>query len=150
MRLRGPRHCFGTAPDRCVPWRSLATTRINDREGSCMTVVSWRARSIIALAVAIGFASVSYADHSWGGFHWARTSNPFTLKVGDNVSSAWDPFLDGAISDWNTSIVLELTKVAGNTRPRQCKPTPGQLEVCNERYGNTGWLGVAQIWLNGD
>ena len=115
-----------------------------------MTAVRWRTRSIMALAVAIGFASVTYADHSWGGYHWARTSNPFTLKVGDNVSSAWDPYLNEAISDWNTSIVLHLTKVTGNTRPRQCKPTPGQMEVCNERYGNTGWLGIAQIWLDGD
>jgi len=23
------------------------------------------------------------------------------------------------------------------------------MEVCNERYGNTGWLGIAQIWVNG-
>jgi hypothetical protein len=115
-----------------------------------MNAVSWRARSVIALAVAIGFASVTSANHSWGGYHWARTSNPFTLKVGDNVSSAWDPYLTEAISDWNQSIVVHLTKVAGNTRPRQCRPTPGQMEVCNERYGNTGWLGIAQIWLNGD
>ena len=41
-------------------------------------------------------------------------------------------------------------KVAGGTRPRQCKPTAGRLEVCNERYGNTGWLGIAQIWINGE
>jgi hypothetical protein len=27
-----------------------------------------------------------------GNYHWARTSNPFTLKLGDNVSSAWDSY----------------------------------------------------------
>ena len=89
------------------------------------------------------------ANHSWGGFHWARTSNPFTLKVGDNVSSQWDVYLDEAISDWSKSNVLDLTKVTGGTRPRNCRPTTGQIEACNAKYGNTGWLGVAQIWISG-
>ncbi len=114
-----------------------------------MNALSWRARSFLALVAAIGFATVTFANHSWGGYHWARTDNPFTLKVGDNVSSTWDPYLAGAISDWNASTVLDLVAVAGNTRPRQCRPTAGQIEVCNERYGNTGWLGIAQIWANG-
>jgi hypothetical protein len=114
-----------------------------------MTKFSWRTSSLIAGVLAIGVATVSFADHSWGNYHWARTSNPFTLKVGDNVSSAWDDYLDEAISDWNVSTVLDLTKVTGGTRPRQCRPTAGRLEVCNDRYGNNGWLGIAQIWING-
>lgn len=89
------------------------------------------------------------ADHSWGGYHWARTSNPFTLKVGDNVNSAWDAYLDEAISDWSASSVLNLTKVAGGAKPRNCRPTSGRIEVCNATYGNTGWLGIAQIWITG-
>jgi hypothetical protein len=113
-----------------------------------MTTFSWRTGSLIALVLAIGGAT-AYASHSWGGYHWARTSNPFTLTVGDNVSSVWDPYLDMAITDWNASSVLYLEKVTGGTRPRQCKPTAGRIEACNERYGNTGWLGIAQIWLSG-
>ncbi|MDP9369948.1 MAG: hypothetical protein M3Q03_17030, partial [Chloroflexota bacterium] len=34
------------------------------------------------------------ATHAWGNYHWARTSNPFTLMAGDNVHSTWDPYLD--------------------------------------------------------
>ena len=98
---------------------------------------------------AIGFAVRSFADHSWGSYHWARTSNPFTLKVGDNVSSTWDDHLIGAIADWNASTVLQLTKVTGGTKPKVCRPTSGQIEVCNASYGNTGWLGIAQIWITG-
>ncbi|HZM93012.1 MAG TPA: hypothetical protein VFB92_06310 [Vicinamibacterales bacterium] len=113
-----------------------------------MKTFSWRG-CFIALAVTVGFTTVTFADHSWGGYHWAREANPFTLKVGDNVSSAWDAYLDEAISDWNASEVLELSKVVGTTRPRQCRATAGRIEVCNERYGNTGWLGIAQIWLDG-
>ena len=96
-----------------------------------------------------GLVSVAYANHSWGGYHWARTSNPFTLKVGDNVSSAWDPYLNEAVSDWSMSSILDLTKVTGSTKPRTCKAKTGQIEVCSERYGNTGWLGIAQIWISG-
>jgi hypothetical protein len=115
-----------------------------------MKKFSWRTYSLMAFGLAIGVATVSFANHSWGGYHWARTSNPFTLKVGNNVSSAWDTHLNAAIADWSFSRVLDLEKVTGGTRPRQCKPTAGRLEVCNERYGNTGWLGIAQIWINGE
>ena len=103
---------------------------------------------VLIAALAAFPASVS-ADHSWGGYHWARTANPFTLKVGDNVSSTWDPYLDEAISDWTASTVLNLTEVAGGTRPKNCRPTSGRIEVCNARYGNNGWLGIAQIWITG-
>ena len=103
---------------------------------------------VLILALAAFPASVS-ANHSWGDYHWARTSNPFTLKVGDNVNSAWDSYLNEAISDWNPSTVLDLTKVAGSTTGRRCRPTSGRIEVCNAKYGNNGWLGIAQIWISG-
>ena len=104
---------------------------------------------VVAVVIAIGFASHVFATHSWGGYHWARTGNPFTLKVGDNVSQAWDARLDEAISDWSVSTVLDLTKVAGGTRPKSCRATSGRIEVCNASYGNTGWLGIAQISITG-
>lgn len=108
-----------------------------------------RSRPLMAglLGAALCVAGVS-ANHSWGGYHWARTSNPLQLKIGDNVSSAWDSYLTGAISDWNQSVVLQLTEVAGGTR-KNCRPTAGRVEVCNAAYGNNGWLGVAQIWISG-
>ncbi len=102
-----------------------------------------------ALLAFAAFSSTASADHSWGNYHWARTSNAFTLKVGDNVSSAWDPYLNEAIVDWNKSTVLDLTKVTGGTRPKPCKPTGGRIEVCAANYGNNGWLGLAQIWISG-
>jgi len=104
---------------------------------------------VTLMLIVIGFAAQSFANHSWGGYHWARTSNPFTLKVGDNVSSTWDAHLDVAISDWSLSSVLDLLKVTGGTNPRSCRPTSGRIEVCNASYGNTGWLGIAQIWITG-
>jgi len=110
-------------------------------------------RRIVAVVVVLGVALIvpatASADHSWGSYHWARTSNPFTLKVGDNVDSKWDAYLDEAVVDWSKSSVLDLTKVAGGTTPRQCKMTSGRIEVCNARYGFNGWLGVAGIKVSG-
>lgn len=103
----------------------------------------------LTLFVFAALATVTSADHSWGGYHFARTSNPFTIKTGDNVSAAWDPYLDEAIGDWNASTVLDLLKVAGGTNPKNCRPTAGRIEVCNSKYGNNGWLGIAQIWITG-
>jgi hypothetical protein len=107
-----------------------------------------RLLSVFLVASAlVAVPSMALANHSWGGYHWARQSNPFNLKVGDNVSGAWDSILNTTISDWTQSTVLDMTKVAGGTRPKPCKPTAGRVEVCNARYGSTNWLGIAQIWI---
>lgn len=95
------------------------------------------------------FPSATSANHSWNGYHWARTSNPFTLKLGNNTSGTWTTHLATVSSDWSQSSVLDTVIVAGGTRPRNCRPTAGRDEVCNANYGNTGWLGVAQIWITG-
>ena len=100
-----------------------------------------------AVAVSLAVAGTALANHSWGNYHWSRASNPLALNVGDNVNSGWDAYLSGAISDWDQSSVLALTGVAGGTTPSSCSPTSGRIEVCNAAYGNTGWLGVAQIWV---
>jgi hypothetical protein len=90
------------------------------------------------------------ANHAWNGYHWARTANPFTVRLGDNVNSTWDPHLLVASGDWSASKVLNTTVVSGQAKPRNCRPTAGRVEVCNATYGNNGWLGIAQIWISGD
>lgn len=94
-------------------------------------------------------APVSDATHSWGGYHWARTSNPFTLKLGDNVTAAWDSYLRTTSTDWTKSTVLDTTIVAGSTTGKKCAATPGRVEVCNAAYGQRGWLGIASINISG-
>lgn len=95
-------------------------------------------------------ATSAHASHSWGGYHWARTQNPFTLKVGDNLSSSWDSYLLTAKNNWSLSPTLDLRIVAGKTSARACRPTLGRVEVCNYKYGANGWLGIAQIWVSGE
>jgi hypothetical protein len=110
-----------------------------------------RGRVITGIVVIFFLAtstSIANADHSWSTYHWARTSNAFTLQLGDNLTSNWDPFLVTTSTDWSTSAVLD-TRITPGTNLRKCGAVLGRVEVCNDRYGNNGWLGVAQVWLSG-
>jgi len=105
-------------------------------------------RSLVLALASLSFAGVAStasATHSWGGYHWARTANPFTLKVGNNVSTACGSALATASSDWSASNVLNTTLVTGLANPRNCRATAGRVEVCDATYGNNGWLGLASI-----
>ncbi len=95
------------------------------------------------------FATIAYATHSWGSYHWARSTNPFNLKLGDNVSTLWDTHLATTSGDWSASSVLNTAIVSGTSKGN-CKPTKGRVEVCNKTYGNNGWLGIASIWISGN
>jgi predicted Zn-dependent protease len=92
---------------------------------------------------------ITIENHAWKNYHWARSANPFTLELGDNVTEAWDSYLDTTVSDWNESDVLDTTKVAGGTNRKKCRPTKGRVEVCNAKYGRKGWLGITRIWVAG-
>ena len=106
--------------------------------------------TIGALVLVGSFASVAYASHSWGGYHWARTANPLALQLGDGVRSvAWDTALAQASADWSSSSVLDTSVVTSSVNPKVCRATNGRVEVCNSKYGNNGWLGIAQIWGTG-
>lgn len=105
------------------------------------------AAATIALSAAL-IAPQVFATHSWGGYHWARTANPFTVQLGDNVSSAWDPYLATTSSDWSLSSVLD-TVIKPGLGGRNCRPSAGRVEVCNAKYGKNGWLGIASVWVSG-
>jgi len=104
---------------------------------------------VMTLAAVVAVTGSASATHSWGGYHWARTSNPFTLKLGNNTSGTWTGLLGTVSTDWTKSDVLDTLIVTGGTKAKVCRPTSGRVEVCNASYGNTGWLGVAQIWISG-
>lgn len=112
----------------------------------------WQARSAMAALFIALFSSAVFADNSWGNYHWARTANPFTLRVVDSNTSNWDGALNTAIADWSQSNILDLVREAGsdasNTRKR-CPMVLGKIRSCNSTYGNNGWLGLASINITG-
>ena len=102
--------------------------------------------AIFAVAAGVTAATAS-ASHSWGRYHWARTSNPFTVPLGDLVTSDWDGRLAKASGDWSQSSVLDSPVVPGSGS--SCSGVNGRIQVCNGYYGFNGWLGLAQIWTRG-
>ncbi len=112
---------------------------------------------VAAITMSLLAPSLASARHSWGPYHWAREVNPLTLKLDNNVSGVWDGHLGTASGDWSKSrvgntepsTVLNTTFVTGGTSASVCPETSGRVEVCNWAYGNTRWLGMAQIWISG-
>ena len=106
---------------------------------------------LTAIALLALLAQPAAGGHTWNDYHWARTTNPFTLKVVDSVTSDWQSSFDESLSRWGQSSVIDFNVVGAddsNRTRKQCKPVAGQMRVCNAGYGFNGWLGVAQIWLS--
>jgi len=109
------------------------------------------------LAMILVTAGTASATHSWNGYHWSRSANPFTVTFADNLTSNWSPYLTTAASDWsktsgacnNPSNPVRGVVVGGSGSPKGCRPATGEVKVCNSTYGNTGWLGIASIWVSG-
>ena len=104
-------------------------------------------RSICAVAaLAVSFVAVTSATHSWGGYHWARTTPQFTLKLGNNLTTAdWRAHLSQTSSDWNSGNSAVLTAIVAGQATKRCGMVAGTTQVCNGTYGNNGWLGLASI-----
>lgn len=104
----------------------------------------------VASVLLLAAATVAEANHSWGGYHWARTVNPVVLKLGNDLTTPWVSFLIDASTDWNSSTTpIQTMIVPGTTNAKNCRAVSGRVEVCNSKYGNNGWLGIANVWVNG-
>jgi predicted Zn-dependent protease len=108
--------------------------------------------SAVTLFALLSFPLGASASHSWGNYHWARTSNPFNLKIVDSNTPDWDGELDLAMSDWSQSTVLNLIDSTSDDRQnvrKRCAMVTGQVRSCNANYGFNGWLGLASINITG-
>ena len=98
----------------------------------------------------VGFSTVALATHSWSGYHWARTTPQFTLKLGNNMTTTdWRAHFTQTSSDWNSGNSAVLTAVVTGTANKRCSMVAGTTQVCNGTYGNNGWLGLASINISG-
>lgn len=104
---------------------------------------------LAACAGLFAISGVVQASHSWGSYHWARTTPQFTLKLGNNMSSDWASYLFTTSADWNAGNSAVLTAVVNGTSNRRCSAVSGTTQVCNGKYGNNGWLGLASINITG-
>ena len=80
--------------------------------------------------VAVVFGAVLSASHSWGGYHWARTTPQFTLKLGDNLTTGdWRGHLAQTSFDWNSGNSPVLTGIVAGTSGKQCRMVAGTTSV---------------------
>lgn len=108
--------------------------------------------AIVAAAAAVSTvaAAPASATHSWGTYHWATASNPFTVGLDNNLTTVgWQQLGAASSSDWSASVVLDAALTGPKNDNKRCKASGGRVEVCNGKYGRNGWLGLAQIWLSG-
>ena len=106
------------------------------------------------LLTLVTFPSDSYAGHAWSNYHWARTSNPFTLKLVRKIvamPNLWPPGYWLAIETWSKSTKLNMVIVVGDNSAASrnaCATVAGQVVVCHYPYGATGWTGLATIYFD--
>lgn len=96
-------------------------------------------------------------DYQWGTYHWEYDGNaPLTLNVSYKFSSdaTWLGFHEASLSLWNDHPESMLNLVNGgeatHTSSKRCTPIRGEIVVCADKYGQRGWVGIAEINASGD
>lgn len=108
---------------------------------------------VLGIAAVATAALTANASHSWGNYHWGRTSQDFPLQVIDSNTPDWDAELAQTLTDWSksTAFNLSITGYDDSSRTRKlCRAVSGKIRSCNASYGNNGWLGLASINISGD
>jgi len=83
-----------------------------------------------------------YASHQWGSYHWEKKNvNELTLTIGDNhdvTLADWPSLFTEVVSNWDlySGPYLAVVGVSGGQ---------GDIESYNDNYGDSGWLGIANI-----
>lgn len=107
-------------------------------------------RRILVVVVTLALCAPAFAAHSWSTYHWKKGTGPITPPVVMNISGQWPNYASRVMSDWNASTVIESPWSYGAiSNTKRCTSTTGKIEVCNNTYGQNGWLGVAGISLSG-
>lgn len=103
----------------------------------------------LAALCAAALTAPASANHSWNGYHWATTNGVVTVRVNAALTAPWPSYLDTAIGEWDQSTHLTLgSRNDVSVSRRKCTPITGQILVCNDAYGQRGWLGIASINLD--
>jgi hypothetical protein len=108
-------------------------------------------RHVTFLLVLVVLVAVPvFGAHRWSTYHWAKTSAQIAPPVVMNISAPWTDYAARVMTDWNASGVIESPWSFGAiSTKRKCSSTTGKIEVCNLKYGQNGWLGIAGISLSG-
>jgi hypothetical protein len=108
-------------------------------------------RRFLSLTILAVFLAVpALAAHRWSTYHWSKGAGEITPPVTMNLSGSWPNYASRVMSDWNASTVIASPWSYGAiSNVKRCTSATGKIEVCNARYGQNGWLGIAGISLSG-
>mmetsp|Transcript_39284 Transcript_39284/g.81522 ORF Transcript_39284/g.81522 Transcript_39284/m.81522 type:complete len:235 (+) Transcript_39284:245-949(+) len=80
---------------------------------------------------------------------WANFGTGLNLEVANCLERRWYPFFDKAIADWDTGYPDALTLEPTIREPEyECNAEHGKVKVCNGDYGETGWKGQAEVFID--
>lgn len=107
-------------------------------------------RLALGACVALGALTPASATHSWGGYHWANgTSGTLVVKRALSTTQ-WTNLVNAGINDWQgRPLSFNVSDAPAATNRKKCTPVRGETLVCNDAYGQRGWLGIASIWASG-
>jgi hypothetical protein len=82
--------------------------------------------------------SEKYIERDNGGLH---------LTIVNALTDDWQKEFEVAVADWSESDALTLTieRVEVDetwTMAQRCERQPGKMVVCNDNFGDTGWVGI--------
>jgi len=108
-----------------------------------------RRLTLVLLVLAVA-AVPAFASHAWSTYHWSKPGSQITPPVVMNLTGVWPDYAARVMTDWNASTVIESPWTFGAiSNTKRCTSTTGKIEVCNNTYGQNGWLGIAGISLSG-
>lgn len=120
-----------------------------------MTRIGLCRAGIAALTLLTSTTAYAGSGHQWGDYLWQTNEDKLRLDIAYRFAntSAWLSYYQGALVKWeqNSRSPLDLTDRGqdSGTDPAICAPKPGMVLVCAAAYGQSGWVGIAEIELNG-
>ena len=73
---------------------------------------------------------------------WETNGTGLTLEMWNALDDSWNVIFALAVNDWNNGLPDALSLITKKVdRDKKCKPVDGVMKVCNDDYGETGWLG---------
>ncbi len=78
----------------------------------------------------------------------AKRGRGLELTVVSSVSSQWNEIFAQSIKDWEAAPALSLnvSSIDDEVMNSSCDHMRGAMRICNGEYGDTGWLGVNELF----
>lgn len=77
----------------------------------------------------------------WKEKYIERNGGGLTLTIVNNLNDKWQEEFEVAVADWKRSDALTLTVEKGSA-DKGCTRVGGVMVVCNDNFGETGWVGI--------